>query len=521
MHKRVRASRLGILVVLGLGALVAATAVVAASSTPWPMGGQNISNTRATPISAINPQNVKQLKVKWTFHTHGDVSATPAVVDGAVYFPDWGGYINKVDASTGALIWQRTIDSYLTAYGASHDNARTSPAVVGNTVYIGDQQVGRLLAINASTGDLRWSAYLGGGNFFPLLTQSPVVANGVVYEGTASAEEGNVAFIPQYACCHDRGFFAAVDATTGQVLWQKPMTVPGYSGAGVWGSTAAVDPSTSTVYLATGNNYSMPQSAIDCKDAGGPPSQCLDPNNYVDSVLALKTTDGTIKWADKLEPGYDDWNVSCIFNQYNPGGCPANPGPDYDFGSGPMLFTTSKGQKLIGAGQKSGDFWVLDAATGNVLHRTHGGPGSTLGGIEWGSSVDNKYAYVAEANANFQSYTGAGGQTIPAGSWAAIDPGTGQVAWQTPDPGNYMTLGPTSVANGVVYAGSMAGGMYALDAQNGKILWSFQGEGSSNAGAAIVDGTVYWGNGYAHLNAPGFQLGTESHTFYAFSVNGN
>ena len=64
--------------------------------------------------------------------------------------------------------------------------------------------------------------------------------------------------------------------------------------------------------------------------------------------------------------------------------------------------------------------------------------------------------------------------------------------------------------------------MYALDAQSGKILWSFQGQGSSNAGAAMVDGTVYWGNGYAHLNIPGFPpLGTASNTFYAFSVNGN
>src|SRR4051795_8707606 len=102
MHKRLRASRLGIFVMLGIGALVVATTVVAASSTPWPMGGQNISNTRSTPISAINPQNAKQLAVKWKFTTHGDVSATPAVVGGAVYFPDWGGYLNKVNASTGA-----------------------------------------------------------------------------------------------------------------------------------------------------------------------------------------------------------------------------------------------------------------------------------------------------------------------------------------------------------------------------------------------------------------------------------
>ena len=45
--------------------------------------------------------------MKWTFTTHGDVSATPAVVDGAVYFPDWGGYLNKVERRHRSLIWQK------------------------------------------------------------------------------------------------------------------------------------------------------------------------------------------------------------------------------------------------------------------------------------------------------------------------------------------------------------------------------------------------------------------------------
>jgi len=530
MTRIVRAPRrTALIAVLAIGALLSAAAVLAASGTPWAMGGQNIANTRST-SSAINPDNVKNLKVKWTFQTHGDVSATSAVVGGAVYFPDWGGYLNKVNGSTGALIWQRTIDSYL---GTTGNAARTSPAVIGNTVYIGDQQAGRLMSINATTGNLNWAADIGGGNFFPYETQSPVVYNGEVYVGVASGEEGVVAFVPpgSYLCCHDRGSFSAINATTGHVDWTTYMVPPnpnyfagttGYSGGGVWGSTGAIDPSTNTVYVATGNNYSVPDSAKDCQQNGGTPAACLDANNWVDSVLALDMTDGHIKWGNKLEPGFDDWNVACIPGFPNGGqNCPADPGPDFDFGSGPQLFTIgtgSKARKVIGAGQKSGDYWIMDAATGAVLSRTHGGPGATLGGIEWGSSTDGKKVYVAEANANFTPYTGAGGQTISAGSWAAIDAATGNVVWQTPDPGHYMTLGPTAVANGVVYASSMAGGMYALDANNGKILWSYQGAGSSNAGAAIVDGTVYWGNGYAHL---GTQLGSPSTTFYAFSLNGN
>jgi polyvinyl alcohol dehydrogenase (cytochrome) len=148
---------------------------------------------------------------------------------------------------------------------------------------------------------------------------------------------------------------------------------------------------------------------------------------------------------------------------------------------------------------------------------TQGGPGSTLGGIEWGTATDGKRIYAAETNYNRTAYAIPGGHTINYGSWAALDAATGQVVWQTPDPKGGIDLGPTVVANGVVYAGSLTGDMYALDANNGKVLWSYHGEGASNASPAVVDGTVYWGNGYNHLGIP---EGSESHTFYAFSVSG-
>jgi polyvinyl alcohol dehydrogenase (cytochrome) len=68
-----------------------------------------------------------------------------------------------------------------------------------------------------------------------------------------------------------------------------------------------------------------------------------------------------------------------------------------------------------------------------------------------------------------------------------------------------------STANGVVFAGSLDGHMYALDAATGQIRWQLRGEGASNAGPAIVNGIVYWGNGYARNN-----FGAASTTFYAF-----
>jgi polyvinyl alcohol dehydrogenase (cytochrome) len=104
-----------------------------------------------------------------------------------------------------------------------------------------------------------------------------------------------------------------------------------------------------------------------------------------------------------------------------------------------------------------------------------------------------------------------------------LDPATGSILWQTADPNGAIDLGPLAVADGVVYASSMAGSataptMLALDAASGARLWSFAAGSSVNAGATIVNGVVYWGSGYAHLGIPGY---TGNNKFYAFSINGN
>src|ERR1051325_5255372 len=86
---------------LGVSAWSAGSAP-AASSGSRPMGGQNEANTRFNRGERmLGTANVGQLAPKWTFTAVGGVSATPAVVGGALYFPDWGGSFYKVDAGTG------------------------------------------------------------------------------------------------------------------------------------------------------------------------------------------------------------------------------------------------------------------------------------------------------------------------------------------------------------------------------------------------------------------------------------
>jgi polyvinyl alcohol dehydrogenase (cytochrome) len=312
----------------------------------------------------------------------------------------------------------------------------------------------------------------------------------------------------------------AVRASTGKIIW-KTFTVPGdYSGGAVWGSNPIVDLSRKAIFIGTGDNYTKPATPEfkKCIADGGTEPKCLSPDDHVDSMLSLNMSTGHVEWAKRQRPD-DDWNVSCFTNAPGVGNCPKEAGPDYDFGSAPNEFaiTTPQGKKtIIGGGQKSGIYSAFDADTGTLLWAKQVGPGSTLGGMEWGSATDGQRIYVAISNFSRDKYSG--GQ---AGSWSALDPTTGKLLWQVPDPNASVDLGPMAVSNGVVYAGSMEAApdhanMFALNAATGKILWKFASEGSVIAGAVIANGTVYWGSGYSNLGAP--YKGAKK--FYAFSVDG-
>jgi polyvinyl alcohol dehydrogenase (cytochrome) len=54
--------------------------------------------------------------------------------------------------------------------------------------------------------------------------------------------------------------------------------------------------------------------------------------------------------------------------------------------------------------------------------------------------------------------------------------------------------------------------MYAIDAATGKILWSMKGAGSVMGGPSVVNGMVYWGNGYTATWAK------DGNLFYAFAL---
>ena len=503
-----------------------AMALTGSGGTPgqWSMAGQNIDDTHFQAAEhEISPANAGRLAPRWTLTTAGAISATPTVDDGAVYVPDYGGKLWAVAAGSGRVLWSRDISSYT---GLAGDQSRTSPAVYGDELILGDGWIlspntsgARVFAVDRRTGALVWSTVVDT-DPAAIITGSPVVYHGVAYLGISSKGEGTTAD-------SFRGAVIALDAATGRLLWKAYMVPsnnggsdsnkPGYySGNAVWESTFAVDPARGLLHVDTGNNYSVPAGVCTTPQQTG----CTPPaaDDYVDSILALKLSDGTVAWADRTLNG-DLWTL------------PQPIGPDFDFGAGPNLFTTAnpvtgRPEQLLGAGQKSGVYWAVDPATGKVVWQTQVGPAGKggLGGIEYGAATDGRRIYAAEGDTANIPYTlgGSGpyaGQTVTGGSWAALDPATGKILWQTPDPQGAFDISFVSAANGVVYGGSLAAtgtNMYALDAATGKILWSFASGGSVTGGAAIVDGSVYWGSGYCGTAC--FATPTNNDKVYAFGL---
>ena len=230
------------------------------------MGGQNKFNTRnQDDEKKIRVANVDRLTTKWVVATEGDVSATPAVADGALYVPDWAGKLYKLNAKTGAQIWKITLPAV----------SRATPAVVGNRLIVpllglppGGTCAGLsggacVLSIDAPTGAIIWQSRI---DEFPTayVTQAPVVEDRRVYVGVTSAEESLAGFVPGYPCCAFRGSIVALDLDTGAIIWKKYMTPVGYSGAAVWGSTPVIDKQRGSLYITTGNNYNVPEAVKSC-----------------------------------------------------------------------------------------------------------------------------------------------------------------------------------------------------------------------------------------------------------------
>lgn len=512
--------------------IVCLLAAVDNSAAEWLNHGADISNSRnARGEVLINRLTVGKLRLRWTFFAGRDISATPAISDGVVYFPSWNGYLYAVNAFNGNLIWKQNLSQLTglngTGISVNVTVSRSTPTIAKDRLFVGIYGPGIVIAVNRSNGSLLWLTTLDR-RPRAVMTQSGTFYDGAFYVGVSSLEVA----LPANQCCTFRGSMVKLDAQNGAVLWRTYMLpdnrgkLGGYSGAAIWGSSPAIDIIRRRVYIATGNLYTVPPEVAKCQEAQKnqttrptQPDRCIGPDIHYNSILAIDMETGNIRWARQLG-GYDVFNFACLVPN-NPD-CPPGPNLDADFGEAPMLLTIFDNGKLrdvVVAVQKSGFAWALDRDDGAIVWFKLAGPGSLEGGGIWGAANDGKRVYTNIVNGNRKNVTlTPSNATTTAGMWVALDANTGKIIWSRENPSNDTAQGPVTVVNDVLFAGSVApnGPIYAMDTQNGDILWSYNTGATVYGGMSAAYGCVFLGNGYTVGTAAFHPTWTPGTSMFAF-----
>src|SRR5262249_7631289 len=241
----------------------------------------------------------------------------------------------------------RTGGAYLefTAEAPVRTAATIGQYAAGWAVYFGDQRA-TAYEVDALSGKLLWKTRLDN-HPAAIVTGAPTLAGGKLYVPLSSYEEVLGAGV-KYECCKFRGSLSALDAETGKVIW-KSYTIPeeprpvrknkqgvqlwGPSGAASW-SSPTVDLKRHMVYATKGDSYSDPAAATS------------------DSFLAFDSETGKLAWSRQMTTG-DAFTTDCGLPPAMQTNCPEAKGPDFDFGSSPILVELGGGHSALIAGQKS------------------------------------------------------------------------------------------------------------------------------------------------------------------------
>jgi outer membrane protein assembly factor BamB len=384
----------------------------------------------------ITNTTVSALRLMWTEHAQGGVTAQPVVVGNVVYWGSWDGYEHATTVD-GQRIWS----TYLGVDGDSADGCDPDSAGVASTATIapliisgknmlvdlvggGDSS---LYALNAANGHILWKTTLGD-TPADFIWDSPALYNGSIYIGISSFGD----------CPSVQGKLFQLKATTGQVQHVFSVVPDGCRGGTQWGSPA-IDESAGEVYIATGNLGS-----------------CWSNEPYAMALVELHASTLQVSGS---------WQV--------PQSESVGDG-DSDFGSTPTLFSaTINGatRQMVGTVNKNGIFYAFERGrigNGPVWqNQISTGPNC--------ATCDGAGTIAPGAWDGTRLYIGGGFTTVNGqscqGSLRALDPANGHYIWEH-CLGDARSMAPLAVVPGVVVVGE---GHYvtAVDAETGDTLFVF------------------------------------------------
>ncbi|MEO6186120.1 MAG: PQQ-binding-like beta-propeller repeat protein, partial [Steroidobacteraceae bacterium] len=345
--------------------------------TQWATYGGSYSEQRFSPLAKINDGNVKDLGLAFyaDYDANQNQHGSPLYADGVIYVSTSRNHLLAFDATNGKRLW-----AYVPVQVPHQNlgNVNKGIAMWNGKIYMGMLD-GRLVAVDAKTGKLKWEAQtspaelVGAANVTKYsVSMAPRAAKGKIFVGASGGEFGS------------RGFVAAYDAETGKEVWRF-WTVPGdpakgyeaapqqkevlakaaatwdgeywkISGGGgtVWDSVM-YDPVTDLLYFGTGQPSPWNSAVRDGK---------LSDALYTNSIVAVKPDTGEYVWHYQETPA-DSW--------------------DYDAIS-PMVTAdlTFNGQKkhVIVQPSKNGMLYVLEAANGKLIS------GDAFTTVNWNTGID-------------------------------------------------------------------------------------------------------------------------------------
>ena len=344
--------RVLLLCVAGISLAGVVLSFAGASDDEWPVYGYDAGGQRFSPLAVINRSNVATLQVVWTYRTgdgyqpeHGRPTAfeaTPLYVGGTLYLATPLGHVVALDPLTGGVRW--SYDAKVPRDKGYGDFASRGVSLwKGSRVFVATIDA-RLIALDAATGkavagfgdngevNLRNGLRIASRGFSDYEeTSPPAIVGDTVIVGSGIADNAAT----DQASGEVRGF----DAATGKLKWTwDPLPgLPKTGAANAW-SVIVSDPARNLVFVPTGS--ASPDYY------GG---ERLGDNLFANSVVALNAQTGKRVWHFQTVH-HDLW--------------------DYDVAAPPILFDVRRGGQnvaAVGVGSKSGNFFVLDRATGKPV----------------------------------------------------------------------------------------------------------------------------------------------------------
>jgi alcohol dehydrogenase (cytochrome c) len=462
-----------------------AVAEPALTGADWEGYNNTLDGQRYSLLDQINASNAASLTevCRVQVAARGSLQAGPVVVGDKLFITTATDTL-AIDPVTCRVKWrhvyQRSQPPGLTVNrGAAYASGR---------VFRGTDD-GRLIALNATTGEELWTSVVGDPGVGEYLIAAPVVWNGLVITGISGGEFGI------------RGRILAYDVQSGREVWRFD-TIPlgqeagadswgsskwaPHGGGGTW-STFAVDPTSAEVFVPVGN------PVPDFAPADRPGSDL-----FTNSVVVLDARTGKLRWWYQLQPNDDH---------------------DHDLGAAPMLFRNSHFENMVAAAGKDGLLHIVDrdshqlrfkvpVTTVDAVRKKATLAGVTVcpgaaGGVEWnGPAFDPRRMtiFVGAVDLCMILKTAPGGSFVPRGlnfggsvvpsgaaptGWlTAVNADTGAVRWkyQSPTP---IIGGVTPTAGGIVMTGDNAGNFLVFDSASGKPLLKVA-TGGSIAGGVVT-----------------------------------